>query len=131
MALNVKKILAMAGGIAATVSTGGLAAPVLIPAALNLASELIPEEDAKKIATKADLDNWERVMIVQWVETYRRLLSRGIGNLEQAFRGKLFSDFVMNYADHPRDEWVESVYEMVSEAVRWQIATATTIPEGG
>ncbi len=128
MGLNIKKILSLAGGIAATVSTGGLAAPILIPAALNLASELIPEEDAKKIAAKGDLDNWERVMIVGWVETYKRLLSRGIGNLAQAFRGKLYSDFVMNYADDPKDEWVDSVYEMVSEAVRWQIATAETEP---
>lgn len=124
MGLDVKKILSLAGGIAASVATGGVSAPILIPAALGLASEFIPEKDAKKIAAKADLDNWERIMIVGWVETYKRLLSRGIGNLEQVFRGKVFSDFVMNYADSPKDEWVDSVYEMVSEAVRWQIATA-------
>ena len=55
MGLDIKKILSLAGGIAATVSTGGLAAPILIPAALNLASALIPEKDAKKIAAKQEI----------------------------------------------------------------------------
>lgn len=124
MALDLRKILSLAGGIAATVSTGGLAAPVLIPLGLNLASEFIPEKDAKKIAAKAELDNWERIKIAQWVETYKRSMDRGIGNLPQVFQGFLKMEFIMNYADNPKDEWVESVYEMVSEAVRWQIATS-------
>lgn len=124
MGLNVKKILSMSGAIAASVATGGATAPILIPAALNLASEFIPEKDAKKIAAKAELDHWERIKIAQWVETYKRLMDRGIGNLSQVFQGFLKSEFIMNYADDPKEEWIESVHEMVSEAVRWQIATA-------
>jgi hypothetical protein len=124
MGLNIKKILQLGGGIAATVATGGIAAPVLIGPVLNLAAELIPEKDAKKIAKEADLDNWERIMIAEWVETYKRLMSRNIGNLAQVFEGYLKSKFIMNYADNPKDEWVESVHEMVAEAVRWQIASS-------
>lgn len=123
MGLDIKKILQLSGGIAATVATGGIAAPVLIPSVLNLAAEFIPEKDAEEIAKEAALDNWERIMIVEWVETYKRLLSRPIGNLPQVFKGKLFSDFVMNYADHPEEKWIDGIYDMVSEAVRWQIAT--------
>lgn len=122
MGLNIKKILAMAGGIAATVSTGGLAAPILIPQILGLASEFIPEEDAKKIAAEADLDGWERMNIVKWVETYKRLMERSVGNFKQLYRGWLKSEFIMNYADNPEDKWVDAVYEMVETAVRWQIA---------
>lgn len=123
MGLNIKKILSLSGGIAATVSTGGLAAPILIPQILGLASELIPGEDSKKVAEEADLDGWERIMIADWVETYKKLIGRPIGNLAQVFEGKLTSDFIMNYADMPEEDWVKAVHEMVSEAVRWQIAT--------
>lgn len=122
--LDLKKILSMSGAIAASVATGGATAPILIPAALNLASEFIPEEDAKKIAAEADLDHWERIKIAQWVETYKRLMKRGIGNLSQVFHGFLESEFIMNYADDPEPQWVDGVYEMVEKAVRWQIATS-------
>lgn len=124
MGLNIKKVLAMAGGIAATVSTGGLAAPVLIPQVLGLVSEIIPGEDAGKIAAEADLDSWERINIVKWVETYKRLMGRSLGNFEQVYRGWLESEFIMNYADDPEDKWVDAVHEMVKTAVRWQIAVA-------
>lgn len=126
MGLNFKKILALAGGIAATVSTGGIAAPVLIPAVLNLASELIPEEDAEKIAKEAELDNWERIMIVEWVETFKRFMTRPMSQetRKRTFEGKLTSDFIMNYADMPEEKWVKGVHEMVAEAVRWQIASS-------
>ena len=127
MGLNIKKILSMSGAIAASVATGGATAPILIPAALNLASELIPEKDAEKIAAKAELDTWERINIVKWVETYKRLMGRSMGNFEQVYRGWLESEFIMNYADDPKEEWVDSVHEMVSKAVRWQIATSADI----
>ena len=128
MGLNIKKVLAMAGGIAATVSTGGLAAPILIPQVLGLASELIPEEDARKIAAEVDLDGWERMNIVKWVETYKRLMGRSVGNFEQLYRGWLESEFIMNYADDPEDKWVDAVYEMIETAVRWQTAMGQTAP---
>lgn len=126
MRLDIKKILALGGGIAATVSTGGLAAPILIPQILGLASELIPEEDTKKIAREADLDGWERIMIVSWVETYKRFMDRPMmaATRVRTFEGKLRSDFIMNYADMPEDNWVTGVHEMVAEAVRWQIASS-------
>ncbi len=126
MGLDIKKILSLAGGIAATVATGGIAAPVLIPAVLNLASELIPEEDAEKIAKQAELDNWERIMIMEWVETYKRFMTRpmSVETRQSTFEGKLRSDFIMSYADMPKDEWIDGVYKMVAEAVRWQIASS-------
>ncbi len=126
MKLDVKKILALVGGIAATVSTGGFAAPILIPQILAIASEFIPDEDIKKIAAKADLDKWEIIMITEWVETYRRFMDRpmSVATRSRTFEGKLRSDFIMNYADMPKDEWVTAVHEMVSTAVRWRIAAS-------
>ena len=126
MGLDIKKILSLAGGIAATVATGGVAAPVLIPQVLNIASELIPQKDAEKIAKKAELDNWERIMIVEWVETYKRFMTRPMSTKtrKRTFEGKLRSDFIMNYADMPKDKWVQGINEMVAEAVRWQIASS-------
>lgn len=126
MGLNIKKILALSGGIAATVSTGGILAPVLIPQVLGLAAELIPGEDPEKIAKEADLDGWERIMIATWVETYKRFMSHPMSaeTRERTFRGKLTADFIMNYADMPEDRWIEAVHEMVATAVRWQIATS-------
>ncbi len=124
MGLNIKKILALSGGIAASVATGGIAAPVLIPQILGLASELIPGEDPNKVAAKADLDSWERINIVKWVETYKRLMGRNLGNFRQVYRGWLESEFIMAYADDPEEKWVDAVHEMVETAVRWQIATA-------
>ena len=126
MGLNIKKIFALGGGIAATVATGGLAAPLLIPKVIGLVSELIPEEDANKIAEEADLDGWERRMIVDWVETYKRFMDRPMSSetRTRTFEGKLRSDFIMNYADMPQDNWIIAVHGMVAEAVRWQIASS-------
>lgn len=125
MGLNVKKVLAFAGGIAATVSTGGFSAPILIPQILSGVSDILPEgKTSEQVAAEAELDHWERIKIAQWVETYRRLMDRSVGNLAQVFQGFLKSEFIMNYADDPKDEWVEGVHQMVSEAVRWQMATA-------
>lgn len=134
MALNLKKILSLSGGIAATVMTGGATAPVLIPQALGLAAEFFPGEDpteakrkAEALAKKAELDGWERVMIVQWVELWKRLLSRPMSaeTRSRTFEGRVASDFILNYADDPKDEWVTSIREMVEKAVRWQIATSS------
>lgn len=131
MGLNLKKILALSGGIAATVSTGGLAAPVLIPSVLNLASEFAPdgetspeelERRAREEAEKQDLDAWEKIKIQEWLVRYREAMERGTGNLAQAFKGSLYFEFVGKYADPAPDDWLEAVHEMVSEAVRWQIA---------
>lgn len=131
MGLNLKKILALSGGIAASVSTGGLAAPILIPAVLNLASEFAPDGQtdpaelqrrAEEAAREADLQGWERIKIVEWIEGYKTALDRGTGNLAQVFKGRLFFDFVTNYADPPEDDWLDAVHEMVAEAVRWKIA---------
>lgn len=133
MGLNVRKIFSIAGGIAATVSTGGLAAPILIPQILSGLADLLPEgETAEEIAGKAELDNWERARISDWVEHYKVLTARPlgdlaqarprIGNLAQVFEGYLYAEFAFNYADEPEDDWLVGVHEMIANGVRWQIA---------
>jgi hypothetical protein len=126
MALNFKKILALSGGIAATVATGGVGIALLAPA-LGLASEFIPGEDAEKIAAEADLDGWERVMILGWVETYKRFMGTPMSPemRERTFEGKLRSDFIMNYADMPDDKWIDAVHQMISVAVSGMIAASS------
>ena len=125
MGLNFKKILALSGGIAATVATSGLGIGLLAPA-LGLASEFVPGEDAEKIAKEAELDGWERVMIVQWVETYKRLMVAPMNPeiRQRTLEGKLRSDFIMNYADMPDEKWVSAVHEMLEAAVRGMIAAS-------
>ena len=123
MGLDFKKILALGGGIAATVATGGLGVGLIAPA-LGLASEFVPGEDAEKIAAEAELDGWERVMIVGWVETYKRLMSVSMNDeiRQRTLEGKLRSDFIMNYADMPDEKWVVAVHEMLEIAVRGMLA---------
>ena len=127
MGLNFKKILQLSGGIAATVATGGAAAPVLVPQVLNLASEFVPEEDPVKIAAEAELDVWEREMIKDWVDMYVTLMDRPMKPKIRArtMEGKLRSDFIMKYADMPDDDWVDAVHEMLSVAVIGAMATGT------
>ncbi len=123
MGLNIRKIFSIAGGIAATVSTTGLAAPILIPQILSGVADLLPEgETAEEIAEEAELDNWERARISDWVEHYKVLTTRSLGNLPQVFEGYLYAEFAFNYADEPEDNWLEGVHEMIANGVRWQIA---------
>ncbi len=123
MGLDIRKIFSIAGGIAATVSTGGLAFPILIPQILSGVASLLPEgETAEAIAEKAELDNWERTKISEWVEHYKVLTTRSLGNLPQVFVGYLYAEFAFNYADEPEEDWLEGVHEMIANGVRWQVA---------
>lgn len=123
MGLNVRKLFSIAGGIAATVSTGGLAAPILIPQILSGVADLLPEgETAEQIAEEAELDNWERARIADWVEHYKVLTKRPLGNLTQVFEGYLYAEFAFNYADVPEENWLEGIHEMIANGVRWQVA---------
>ena len=117
--VDVRKILELGGGIAATVATGGAAAPVLVPQLLKLGAEFIPKEDPQKIAEKAELDEWERQMIAEWVDIYRKLMTIPMKPRvrENTMEGKLRSDFILQYVDPPEDDWVEGLHEMLRVAV--------------
>lgn len=125
MGVDIRKILSLSGGIAATVATGGATAPLLVPKLLHLASEFVPQKDAEKIARKAELDEWERAMVADWVKYYAKLLDIPMSKetKRRTFRGRLYSDFVIAYADVPKEEWMDVVEDMVAEAVRWRIAS--------
>lgn len=127
--VNVRKILELGGGIAAAVATGG-AAPVLVPQLLKLGAEFIPQEDPKEVARKAQLDEWERQMIAEWVGIYRELMTIPMKPKvrENTMEGRLRSDFIMKYVDMPEDEWVEGLHEMLRVAVVGAMATAGIKP---
>ncbi len=122
MALDIKKILSLSGGIAAAVSTGGLSAAI-IPG-LGLAAALVPGKDDKKDA----LDQWERDMIVGWVAMYKRFMDIPMmpAVKRDTTMGKLRSDFIMRYADVPKERWVEHVHAMLVMAVHGELAASAT-----
>ena len=84
----------------------------------------MPGEDAEKIAAEADLDGWERIMLIEWIETFKRLNAAPMDPeiRKRTLEGKLRSDFIMAYADMPDEKWVRAVHEMLEAAVSGAIA---------
>ena len=122
MGLNIKKILAIGGGIAATVATGGIST-ALIPAVFGIASELAPDGTDKDAA----LDDWERAMILEWVDMYRHFMNIEMSpeSKQRTTMGKLRSDFIMKYADMPKERWVEYTHSMLVMAVKGDLAASS------
>jgi len=124
MDLDYKKILTLVGGIAAAVSTGGLTAAI-VPG-LGLAAALIPDADPDKQSDEQALEDWEREMILGWVSLYKRFMDIPMeaNHKRYTVMGSIRSDFIMKYADIPKERWVEQIHSMLVMAVHGELAVA-------